>query len=306
MISSTFSSRSSSPSPSHVLQGSAMQTQLEEDAFPSRPYSPSLLSSHALSNEENRWHAVIEERDAEIARLQNENLRLVLEREGGGRVIPTFSVMEVSSNLGDVARRLRAENQGFGQTPFQDNIQEPSQRGESSKANSTASASISLRDEARRQANYQTISSSFNSNNSPQGSSNPLGESSSVSVEISQNLSITIKPEDIELLQKTLRIYYTSEQIQFFLKNRPHILPILDKLREAQDSLAKSLIGCGVSMFASPLFVFASGTKDPSTGLSILGFGVICGFAFFLAAANASTEKQKIVDRLNYYERLPV
>lgn len=304
MISSTFSSRSSSPSPSHVLQGSAMQTQLEEDAFPSRPYSPSLLSSHALSNEENRWHAVIEERDAEIARLQNENLRLVLEREGEGRVIPTFSVMEVSSNLGDVARRLRAQNQGFGQTPFQDTIQEPSQRGESSEANSTASASTSLRDEARRQANYQAISS--NSNNSLQGSSNALGGDSSVSVGISQNPYITINPEDIELLQKTLRIYYTPEQIQIFLENRPDLLPILDKLREVQDSLVKSLIGCGVSLSASFLFILSSDSKNYLTCLYMMSFCTMIGLAFFLAAVNASTEKQKIVDRLNYYERLPV
>ncbi len=155
----SFPSRSSSPS--QVLLANDRQAVLEDDASPSRPYSPSLISSHALSNEENRWQAVVEERDSEIARLQRENLRLLLERQGG--VTAEFSVMEISSNLGNSARRIDAQRRNLQALPQrmpQDNVQEPA-----------ASSSTSLLSEPRLSANYQTTNSS---NHQTQEESNSL------------------------------------------------------------------------------------------------------------------------------------
>ncbi len=274
---STSSSRSSSPVPYHVLSDNNEQTSLEEDVSLLHQCPPLFLSSDVPSNKSNNNRE-------RIVQLLAQNGLLEAFLEG-------FSSMEAPSDIGDMARRIKAEN-GVSK-----------QVGESSK--SIVSASTNLIDEARPQSNYKTTR--LSSNKQPQRSSDALGESDSVSVEIPQNSSIT--STDIQLLQEVFNIFLNDDECRSILESKPKIrslIAILHKLREKRNgnyALWMLITGTGVL----PIIigqVAGDNLRAPFCLFGMCFFAV--GACFFGAGINKEVKGGKVIERIKLEMETPL
>ncbi len=303
--SSSSSSRSSSPSPSHVLLGNDRQATLEEDTSPSRSYSPSLFSSHTLTAELDSMGCLLQNRDAEIARQNSEITALysrLAQYESARALLADLSSIDISPNIGGAARHINAENEDFrqkGKATSQGDIQESGfgHVGESSKSKPTFSATTNLIDEARWQANYQATSSK----------SNNAENNNALSVEIPQCPSITIDPEDVELLQQALRMQRTYAECESILENRPDIHSFVSNLREIKSQRDAFLIiagTLGLLGFGTGIFLAESGIMPSDEGATQIVLSIVFLFfgawGFIFAGKYKSDQGDKIIERLNY------